>query len=119
MSALHVVAERFVTSMILLNLPIAAWAELTHNETAERIDTAILVFFACEIGVRIAFACKRRHCDMSLLFDALIVLLAFTGLPIARAARLGHLTRNASHLRHVVTLRSFKLTRVRQLARVI
>ena len=103
----HVVAERFVTSLILVAIPIGVWAELSHDELAEHIDTAILAFGACEIGVRIVSAIKRRHCDRMLVVDAAIVVLALTGLPIMRAARLAHLGRHV----HVSFTRGVRVAR--------
>jgi len=112
-------AEHVVTSAIILNLPIAAWPELSHDELAEHLDMGLLVFFAAEILVRLVYACKRRRFDLGLAFDTLIVVLALSGLPVARAARLGHLSRRCAHLRHVVVARGVTLTRARQLARII
>jgi hypothetical protein len=101
------IAERFVTSAILINIPIAVWAELTHNELAEHIDTTILAFFACEIAARIVFAIKRKRCETMLVADALIVLVALSGLPLMRAARLAHLGRHV----HVSFARGVSLAR--------
>jgi hypothetical protein len=102
----HYLVERFVvTPMILVAIPIGVWAELSHDEFAEHLDFAILVFFACEIGVRIVFAGKRRRCDASLVLDTVIVALALSGLPLMRAARLAHLSRHV----HVSCLRGVRL----------
>jgi uncharacterized RDD family membrane protein YckC len=103
-----VATERLVTSMIVLNLPVAAWAEITHDELAERIDSAILAFFACEIALRIAFAIRRRSFDRWLVVDGMIVALAALpiGFPVViRAARLAYLGRHGMHLRHVTIAR--------------
>lgn len=91
---LHRFVEVFVTSAIVANIPIAAWAEITHDELAERIDLSVLVFFALEIGVRIVYACSRRRCESTLVLDAVIVAIALSGLPLMRAARLAHLSRH-------------------------
>jgi hypothetical protein len=96
-------AHRVVTSMILVNLPVAAWVELTHDELAERVDAGILLFFACEVAVRVVLAVKRREGGHWLILDGLIICLALTPLgvaPIARTARLAHLGRHVQHLRH-------------------
>jgi hypothetical protein len=95
-------SHRVVTSMIMLNLPVDAWAELTHDELAERIDFAILALFAFEVAVGVALAVRRRRFDRWLLIDAVIVSLAvlpFGLLPVVRAARLAHLGRHVIHLR--------------------
>jgi hypothetical protein len=102
------IVHRVVTAAILTNLPVAAWVELTHDEFAERVDGALLLFFACEIAVRVALAVKRRRWDGWLVVDALIVALALLPLgvlPVVRAARLAHLGRHAAHLRHLTIAR--------------
>jgi hypothetical protein len=104
-------AERFVTGMILINLPVAAVVEFTHNELAERIDAGILVFFAIEIGVRVALAVKRRRWDAWLAVDTVIVALAmlpFGAIPVVRVARLAHLSRHFAHLRHLTVFRALR-----------
>ncbi len=106
------IVEPVVTAAILINLPIAAWVEITHDELAEKIDLRILLFFACEIGVRVVLAIKRRGCDASLVLDTTIVVLALSGLPIMRAARLAHLSRHVAHLRHVTVARGVSFARV-------
>jgi hypothetical protein len=95
----HVVAERVVTSAILINIPIAVWVEITRSELAEHLDLAILGFFACEILVRIVLACRRRQWDNMLVVDTMIVALALSGLPLMRVARFAHLSRHVGHLR--------------------
>jgi hypothetical protein len=105
------IAHRVVTSMILVNLPVAAWVEITHNEVAERIDAGILVFFAIEIGLRVALAVKRRRWDGWLAVDSIIVALAllpFGVLPVVRVARLAHMSRHAGHLRHLTVVRALR-----------
>jgi hypothetical protein len=100
--------HRVVTGAILVNLPVAAWVELTHDELAEHIDAALLVFFACEVTLRVALAVKRRRFDAWLAVDALIVALAllpFGLIPVVRAARLAHLSRHVAHLRHLPVVR--------------
>ncbi|OBF58743.1 hypothetical protein A5787_22580 [Mycobacterium sp. 852002-50816_SCH5313054-b] len=97
-ACVHVLAERVVTSAILINIPVAVWAEMTRDEIAERIDTTILLFFAFEIGVRIVCAIKRRDCPSMLVVDTMIVALALSGLPLMRVARFAHLS-HVGHLR--------------------
>jgi hypothetical protein len=109
------IGERLVTSMIVLNLPVAAWVELTHDELAEHIDAGILVFFAIEIGVRVALAVKRREWDNWLVVDSIIVLLAmlpFGAIPVVRVARLVHVSRHAGHLRHLTIARVIRVPRL-------
>jgi hypothetical protein len=108
-------AHRVVTGLIILNLPCALWAEFTHDEIAETIDAALLVFFAVEIAIRIVLAVKRRRWDAWLAFDAVIVALAvlpFGVIPVVRVARLAHLGRHVAHLRHVTIVRVEKLAHV-------
>ncbi|WP_156764134.1 hypothetical protein [Mycobacterium sp. 852002-50816_SCH5313054-b] len=102
-------SHRLVTSLILVNVPVAGWAELTHDELAEHLDAALLAFFACEIAVRVALAVRHRRFDRWLLIDAVIVTLAvlpFGVLPVVRVARLTHLGR---HLVHLSSLRVLRL----------
>jgi hypothetical protein len=102
------IAHRVVTGAILLNLPVAALCEFSHNEIADRADAALLAFFACEIMVRLALAVKRRRLDGWIAVDAVIVALAllpFGMLPVVRVARLAHLGRHAAHLRHLTVAR--------------
>ena len=98
------IAHRIVTGMILANLPVAAWVELTGSELAEHLDLGLLAFFGIEITVRVIAAVRRRSWDFWLVADAAIILLALTPLgfaPVARTARLAHLGRHVQHLRHV------------------
>jgi hypothetical protein len=98
-----------VTAAIAVNLPVALLVELTENELAERIDAALLAFFAAEITIRVAYAVKRRRWDSWLAFDAVIVALAvlpFGVIPVVRAARLAHLGRHVAHLRHATIARA-------------
>ena len=102
------IVHRVVTGMILVNLPVAAWVEITHDELAEHIDMALLVGFACEIMIRVALAVKRRRFDAWLCVDAVIVALAVLPLgvvPVVRVAKLAHLGRHVAHLRHVTIAR--------------
>jgi hypothetical protein len=104
----HAVAERFVTSAVLLSIPVGVCAEITHDELAERIDTTILLFFAFEIAARIVYAIRREHFESTLVIDAAIVLLALSGLPIMRVARLAHLSRHV----HVGFARGIRVARL-------
>jgi hypothetical protein len=100
------VAQHVVTSAIVANIPIAILSEITGNQTLERLDLALLVFFTAEVLCRFARAARRRQWDLWLAFDAIIVALAvlpFGVIPVVRAARLVHLSRHCAHLRHHLT----------------
>ncbi len=55
------IGQRVVTGMIVLNLPTAAWVEVTHSEIAERIDAGILLFFAALFRRRGVCANRVRY----------------------------------------------------------
>lgn len=92
------------------NVPIAVLAEITRDETLEHLDLGLLVFFMCEVLIRVCRAVIRRRWDGWLALDALIVgvaLLPVCALPVVRLARFAHLGRHAHHLlRHVTIVRA-------------
>jgi hypothetical protein len=106
--------EAVVPAAILANSVVLGWGWIdhAHDVAAERIDTIFLVFFLVEFVVRLRRAGWRWLTQPWNLVDATIILLALlpvvgdgiTVLRLARAARLLHLGRHASHLRVVAWL---------------
>ena len=92
-----------VTAAIVVNLPVAAVAEISHSEICEKVDHGLLLFFAVEVAARLVVACKRRRADVWLVVDSVIILAAMllpVGLMVARSARVAHMLRHAAHVRH-------------------
>lgn len=106
--------DRVALGAILTNAVVLGWSWLDHAHavTLERVDTCFLVFFLVEILARLRRAGWRWLAQPWNLFDAIIILLALlpvlgdsiTILRMARAARVLHLGRHASHLRVVAWL---------------
>ncbi|BBZ41141.1 hypothetical protein [Mycobacterium conspicuum] len=102
------IASRLVTVMIVVNVPVAVWCEVSHAELAERVDAMLLGVFGIEIGVRAVLAIRRRRWDTWLVVDTVIVALAalpYAALPVVRVARVAHLGRHIAHLRHATLAR--------------
>ena len=98
-NALHAVT----TAAIAVNIPVAVVAEIVHDEMLERVDHALLLFFVAEVSVRLVHAVRRRHADVWLVVDSVIILAAMllpVGLMVARSARVAHMLRHAAHVRH-------------------
>jgi hypothetical protein len=106
--------EAVVPAAILANSGVLGWGWIdhAHNVAAERIGTCFLMLFLVEFVVRLRRAGWRWLTQPWNLLDATIILVALlpvvgdgiTVLRLARAARLLHLGRHASHLRVVAWL---------------
>ena len=100
--------DRVVMVAILTNLGLVAWSLVddTNAELLERLDNAVLLFFACELAFRVAFT-RLFFRSFWNVFDACVIVAALLpvaggGLALLRLARLArslHLMRHTSHLR--------------------
>jgi voltage-gated sodium channel len=102
------VFDRIVSAAIFANTAVLLCSlfDETHRELLERVDLALLWFFAAEIGLRFKHAGRRCWRDRWLLFDTLVIAVTIapigvnvSALRVVRTARITHHVRHASHLR--------------------
>ncbi len=125
--------ERVVILVIGLNAALLVANLLIdgHENLFETLDLVIVWFFVGETGVRIrqrvrAAGWRTLHRDRWLLFDVILVLVAIapvgvnlTALRVVKTAKILHLGKHISHLRHALSLRAFGLLARRSVRRVI
>jgi voltage-gated sodium channel len=103
--------EHAVTGVILVNSVLLVWGLIAHDDLAEHLETACLVFFVGELVVRLrrnGWNAARFLGDPWVAFDVLVIGLALVPtligtdtslLRLARLSRLVHWIRHLSHLR--------------------
>jgi voltage-gated sodium channel len=107
--------EHAVTAVIVANtvVLVAGLVVDGHEQLFEKVDLAILWFFAAELSVRLAMARLGFFHSLWNIVDAVIILVAL--LPVAGGGiavlRLARLARSAHLLRHVSHLRLWRLVR--------
>jgi Ion transport protein len=107
--------EHVVTAVIVANAALMVTGMLVdgHEAAFEKMDLAVLWFFAAELSVRLAMARLGFFHSLWNTVDLVVVVLAL--LPIAGGGiavlRLARLARSAHLLRHVAHLRLARLAR--------
>jgi len=106
--------EHTVTAVIVANVVVLVAGLVLgghEHELLEKVDLAILWFFAAELSVRLAMARLGFFHSLRNIVDAVIILVALLPmagggiavLRLARLARSAHLLRHVSHLRLNIT----------------
>lgn len=112
--------ERIVLGVIVANSAVVLLSLVDHSdaEMLERADLACLVFFACELALRVWMGRLRFFKNVWNVVDALIIVTALMPvaaggiavLRMARVARLVHLGKHTVHLGgHIGGLRLARL----------